>query len=75
MPYTVAGYGVTNYFRWEATAKKTIENAAIGGFRRNFWRTVSARITTFHTVLGDLWSLKPAGYDVTRYFKSAVKYN
>ena len=40
LAYIGAGYDVTSYFRSETTAKKTVEIADSGGFRRNFLRTV-----------------------------------
>ena len=53
MHYIFTGYDVTNYFWSKATATKTVENAASGGFMWNFLRKVYAMITNFHTVVGD----------------------
>ena len=64
------GYDITNYFRSEVIATKTVENAASDGFRCNFSRII-ARITEFYTVVRDIWPHKSAGYDVISYFQSA----
>ena len=39
------------------------------------WERFSARITKFHTVVGDNWPHKSAEYDVASYFRSAAKCN
>ena len=65
--YIHTGCDVTNYFRSEVIAKKTVQNAASDGFRCNFSRQVIARITKFYTVVGDIRPHKYAGYDVTTY--------
>ena len=75
LPYIITGYDITNYFRSEATAKKTVENAASDGFRWNLSRKVYARITKFHAVVRDNWPHKLAGYDVASCFQSAAKCN
>ena len=58
MLYIRTGYDVTNYFRSEIIAKKTVENAASNDFRWNLSIKVCARTTKFYTL---------AGYDVTIY--------
>ena len=75
MLYIFPGYDVTNYFRSEATAKKTVENAASDGLRWNFSRRVDERITKFHKVVGDSRPHKFAGYDIASCFRSAAKCN
>ena len=64
-------YDVTNYFRWEVIAKKTVESAGSYGFVWNFSTTVCARITKFCTLFGDNRQHKPTGLDTASCFWSA----
>ena len=72
LPYIVAGYDVTIYFRSEATAKKNLSKMPP---QVEFLENGLSRDHQISTVVGDLWSQEPAGYDVTRYFQLAVKCN
>ena len=51
--YICAGYDITNYFRPEATAKKTVENAASDGFGSTF---SGAAFCLPHQLVGILFS-------------------
>ena len=75
MPYIYNGFDITNYFRLEATVKKTIENPTSDSFSWNFLRKVYARINKFQKVVWDNSPHKSAGYDVVSCFWSTVKYN
>ena len=61
--YNHTEYDVTNYFRSEATAKKTVANSASDGFMWNSSRKVYAMITRFHAVVGADWPHESVGYD------------
>ena len=51
--YSQTAQDITNYFRPEVMAQKTVENAASDGFWCNLSRTIHARITKFHTLIVD----------------------
>ena len=60
--------------------RKTVENATSDGFGSNFSGASfyppppigGARTTKSHTVVGDNWLHKSAGYDVAIFFRSAA---
>ena len=69
------GCDITSYFRSEAIAKKTVENAASNGVISNFSITVFTKITKLYSYIGHNQPHKAAGYDLTGFFQSTAKYN
>ena len=70
--YTSTGSDVTTYFRSEVIAKTTVEMpplTASGGISSE--RLV--RPTKYYRLIGDNRPHKPAGYDITRCFRSSAK--
>ena len=66
-------YDIPNSFRSirsEVMARKTVENVASYDFGWNFSGTFKVIIATFYPLVGDNRLRKPAGYDVTSYFRS-----